>query len=75
VCAAKKGGCLSNDVFTFKKGKNSIVFIYWQGRLVKTVKGRKAESFLDRINGLSTENTQLESARITGNFKRGNERK
>jgi len=38
-----------------------------------TLKGKKAMSFLERVSKLNDTEQQLVMAKITGNFKRGNE--
>jgi len=38
------------------------------------LKGHGAKSFLDRITGLDVVGQQKVMAKVTGNFKRGNER-
>lgn len=63
-------GKLQENPFTFKETADGKVFIYWHGRQVKTLKNGAAEKFLQ---GLTDENAQLRMARVTGNFKRGNE--
>jgi len=54
--------------------KDHTVFLDYFGKQVKILKGKEAEKFLKRI--YAAENTteeQLVMAKITGNFKRGNE--
>ncbi|HMZ42172.1 MAG TPA: hypothetical protein PLI15_03920 [Anaerolineales bacterium] len=63
-------GKLQEIPFTFKETADGKVFIYWHGRQVKALKNGTAEKFLQ---GLTDENAQLRMARVTGNFKRGNE--
>ena len=63
-------GKLQENPFTFKETADGKVFIYWHGRQVKALKNGAAEKFLQ---GLTDENAQLRMARVTGNFKRGNE--
>jgi hypothetical protein len=65
---------LDEDVFAFTSTKNGKVFICWHGKQVKTLSGQDAERFLDKISGLNHKDAQLLMARVTGNFKRGNER-
>ena len=67
-----KRGKLQEQPFTFKATADGKVFIYWHGRQVVILKDGYAERFL---RGLTDENAQLRMARVTGNFKRGNERK
>ncbi|MFW9919947.1 MAG: hypothetical protein ACFFED_10125 [Candidatus Thorarchaeota archaeon] len=50
------------------------VHIFWRGQRVTTLKKEKVEAFLTRISIASEKEAQLVMAKITGNFKRGNER-
>lgn len=59
------------DYRTFKDGR---VVITWYGRPVTTLAGQEAARFLTRVDGLDDHAAQLLMARLTGNFKRGNER-
>lgn len=65
---------LDAEPFAFQAGKDERVFIAWRGRRVMTLRGAEARRFLDRVAALDQKGTQLLMARITGNFKRGNER-
>lgn len=62
------------EVFSYKIGKDNKIFIYWHNKQVMLLKGAKAQKFLDKIKGLDDKEVQLVMAKITGNFKRGNER-
>jgi hypothetical protein len=62
-------------IFTYTKVKDNKVFIYFGSRLVKTLKDKNAEIFLGKIAHLYNRDAQLLMAKITGNFKRGNEHK
>ncbi len=66
-------GGLGDAPFSYSERGGGKVFISWRGRHVKILKGDKAASFLYRIAGLNTSGQQLVMAKITGNFKRGNE--
>ncbi len=44
------------------------------GRLASTLRGRDASDFLDELQGAEVEAQQQLMARLTGNYKRGNER-
>jgi hypothetical protein len=68
-----KRGVLDEDVFSYRASKDK-VFIFWHGKQVMTLKGREASRFLSKIDGLEGKQAQLVMAKITGNFKRGNER-
>jgi len=65
---------LEDHPFTFREGKDGRVFIAWHKRQVLILKGVQAASFLKRIDGLDEPQRQLAMAKITGNFKRGNEK-
>jgi hypothetical protein len=60
--------------FAFKDTKDGKVFIYWRGKLARTLVGKEAKKFLEEIDDLEAEQAQLLMARRTGNFKRGNEK-
>lgn len=60
--------------FDYRLAKDGLAFISWRGRHVVTLSGVKADRFVDRIDGLTDEAAQLLMGRVTGNFKRGNER-
>jgi hypothetical protein len=63
-----------DQVFSFRDTKDGTVFLFWQGKKVMTLKGEGAKRFLARVDGASAEQAQLVMAKVTGNFKRGNER-
>jgi hypothetical protein len=68
------GGKLGDEPFSYRVSGEGKVFISWQGRQVMILKDKEARRFLDRVAGLDGEQIQLAMAKITGNFKRGNER-
>jgi adenylylsulfate kinase-like enzyme len=68
-----KRGRLDEEVFSYRASKDK-VFLSWYGKQVMILKGRDAEKFLSKIDGLDGKAAQLVMAKITGNFKRGNER-
>ncbi len=63
-----------DDVFSYRSSKNGEVFISWHSRQVTVLRGEAARKFLARIAGADPEAAQQLMARVTGNFKRGNER-
>ncbi|MDQ0155449.1 hypothetical protein [Robertmurraya andreesenii] len=66
---------LDDEPFNFRVTKDNTVFLDYNGRQVKVLKGTEAEKFLKKISvAESTTEAQLIMAKITGNFKRGNER-
>lgn len=60
--------------FTYATTKGGRVRISWRGRVVTTLAGESAARFLRRVEHAQPAAVQLELARVTGNFKRGNER-
>jgi hypothetical protein len=61
--------------FAWRETKDGRVRISWQGRVVTTLAGTPAARFLREVESLDEEGEQLLLARVTGNFKRGNERR
>lgn len=68
---------------TFKKGetpfkyrhtKDDTIMLYYRGKHIKTLAGRLAQKFAEQAPTLDIHEQQLLMARMTGNFKRGNER-
>lgn len=62
-------------VFDYTATKDGRVLITWYGKHVTTLKGEKARKFLAQVDGLDEREAQLVMAKVTGNFKRGNERR
>ena len=65
---------LEEEVFTYKITKDKKVFISWHGKQVTTLSGKKSEEFIDKIEDADFLEKQLIMAKLTGNFKRGNEK-
>lgn len=61
--------------FSFRRTKDGQVFIRREGRIVVTLRGDAAGGFLSEIEGASIIEQQQAMARVTGNYKRGNERR
>lgn len=65
---------LEESPFTYREMKNGMVFIDYEGKQVKILKGKEADKFIKRVKMEGSEKEkQLVMAKITGNFKRGNE--
>ncbi|NMD27359.1 MAG: hypothetical protein GYA81_05265, partial [Chloroflexi bacterium] len=62
------------ETFSYQVIKENRVFIFWKGKQVKVLKGKSAQLMLDKIAGLDAKGEQLLLAKLTGNFRRGNER-
>jgi hypothetical protein len=61
--------------FTWRQRKNGDVEILHRGRLASTLRGNDASDFLAEANSCELLDLQPLMARITGNYKHGNERK
>ncbi|WHY87148.1 hypothetical protein QNH39_04610 [Neobacillus novalis] len=67
---------LDDEPFSYRVTKNNTVFLDYFGKQIKTLRGKDAEKFFNKIqNAEDKEAVQLILAKATGNFKRGNERK
>ena len=65
---------LSEQPFAYSQSKAGVVMISCAGKTVTTLKCRQASKFLHRIEQLDTRSAQLLMAKLTGQFKFGNER-
>ena len=65
---------LDDHPFSFRETKDGKVLITWRGRDAGTLTGARARRFLAAAGGADDERLQIEMARVTGNFKHGNER-
>lgn len=65
---------VSNQTFSWKKVKDNKLFIYFNGKEVMILKGQKSQKLLEELFDSNEEEEQYLLARITGNFKRGNEK-
>jgi hypothetical protein len=61
--------------FAFRAHRSGSVEIVRQGRVVMVLGGAAAADFLARVEGASPAEAQQQMARITGNYRRGNERR
>lgn len=62
------------DIFAYKITKDKKVFVSYEGKQVTTLSGKKAEEFIAKIQNCKGKEAQLIMAKVTGNFKRGNEK-
>ena len=65
---------LGKESFSYRVSKEKL-FIFWESKRVKTLRGKEAEKVLGRLEHTTSRSAQLIMAKLTGNFKRGNERK
>jgi hypothetical protein len=64
---------LDNLGFTYRASKNGEVHIARHGRTVATLRGKAASAFLADAKSASEDEQQHLMARMTGNYRRGNE--
>ncbi len=69
-----KRNILDKEPFSYKLTKDKKIFIYWNGKQVTILKGKESQRFLDKIKSADVKEVQLIMAKITGNFKHGNEK-
>jgi len=60
--------------FSYRSRRAGEVQVLHRGVLATTLRGFKADEFLSEVADCSSEQAQQLMARITGNYKRGNER-
>jgi hypothetical protein len=71
---ADKRNKLDESPFAFEVSKDKNVFIFWRGKRVTILKEKISDRFLERIRNTDQKEAQLIMAKVTGNFKRGNEK-
>lgn len=64
---------LNEEIFSYRERKDKVC-IFWHKKQVMILKGQQARTFIDKIAHLDGKEAQLVLAKITGNFKHGNER-
>ncbi|MGD6776759.1 hypothetical protein [Sutcliffiella horikoshii] len=70
-----KNNRLDESPFSYRISKDNTIFLDYENRQVKILKGKEANKFLERMEAAEDDKAeQLIMAKITGNFKRGNER-
>jgi len=76
VSEIDKRNRLSEEPFTYQITKNGTITINYKGKQIKVVKDKEAERLIARIKAVENNilEVQLLLAKITGNFKRGNEK-
>ncbi|MDO8286296.1 MAG: hypothetical protein Q7T69_14900 [Rhodoferax sp.] len=60
--------------FTHRKRKNGDIEVLHHGRVATTLRGTDAIDFVDEVEQCLAADAQQLMARVTGNYKHGNER-
>ena len=68
-----KRGKLNEEIFSYRITKDKKVFISWNGKVITTLNGSRAERFILDIDKMDGIEAQLIMAKVTGHFKHGNE--
>ncbi len=68
------GARLDEQPFAYTERKDGSVAVMHGGRTVSVIAGKDAARLLAKLSNASPQDVQLALAKITGNFKRGNER-
>ena len=69
-----KRGKLEAQPFDFQITKDERVLIYWDNRIIMTLKGDAAKKLITKLADADEATIQLALAKVTGHFKHGNER-
>ncbi len=69
-----KRGKLQEHPFSHKLTKSNKLMIYFKGKHIKTLNSKQTDAFIAKSRGKTEMEVQLILAKITGNFKHGNER-
>lgn len=65
---------LEDQPFTYKEMKSGKIFIYYNGKQIMILSEKNSKKILRKLHGANEEQEQLILAKVTGNFKHGNER-
>lgn len=68
-------GKLGEQPFAYQTTKDQRVLIYWNQRLIMTLKGQSAAKLIAKLVAADEAGVQLILAKATGHFKHGNERR
>jgi hypothetical protein len=69
-----KADLLAEQPFSYRISKDDKVFIDYEGKHVFTLSGNRAQKFIAELDDMGETEIQLTLAKVTGNFKRGNEK-
>lgn len=65
---------MGGERFDQRITKDDAVRVFWEGRCVTVVKGAKGRALAAALRHAGESETQALLQRVTGNFKRGNEK-
>lgn len=65
---------LKENPFSYTVTKAQKAMLYYEGRQIMMLSEKDTKKFISKINGKSGVEEQLVLAKVTGNFKHGNEK-
>ncbi len=65
---------LQESPFSYQVTKSNKMLIFYEGRQIKTLNEKQTNKLLPKVQNKKEFDVQLALAKITGNFKRGNEK-
>jgi hypothetical protein len=65
---------MGKEIFDYQITKRGVVRIFWEGRCVMTLGGQRGQKLARDLAEADEDKVQSLLQRVTGNFKRGNER-
>ena len=65
---------MGQEVFGYQLTKKGEVRIFWEGRCIMTLGGERGRKLAAELLKTDNDGVQRALQRVTGNFKRGNER-
>lgn len=72
--AIDKRKILESEPFSYQITKDKKVRLFYKDKEVKIISNNTAMSFIEKIRDLPVSEQQLVMAKVTGNFKHGNEK-
>ena len=66
---------LADEPFSYAGRADGSIVIHYRAAPVTVLRGKAADRFRTRLDGADARAAQQLMARVTGNFKRGNERR
>jgi hypothetical protein len=65
---------MGREIFDYQITKRGVIRIFWEGRCVMTLGGKRGRKLASDLVDADEDQVQYLLQRVTGNFKRGNER-
>ena len=65
---------MGHETFSYRVHKDGVVRIFWEGRCVLTLGGKRGQKLAVDLADADEKDVQRLLQRVTSNFKRGNER-